>query len=409
MSFKQYPVLFSVLGILGAVCAGGLGVSVWQYLQYSGTQRELAEKTDALGRARVFRYEPPSKSSKEGRALADLRASLIRPNELNVLDALKKPFTPNKDNLAAVEENRGEFVKLETDLYTRFNAERARRVFEGEKIDNAANLVTRLKASKQDLENRLKAAGVRLRNTPGSDFGFGFNRYVATNDGGQPKDRLDELLVQQKIITWLVERLIEAKDGKNPPEPRPKDFDNPLFLQGVRREPLEVTRDASNYRAGGVADEYTPRADETLRREGVMKSYYFRIVFTSRTDVLRRFVAYVRNEDTPLVFRSLSVAPANPNVINEEGAAGGVPDAAASASAPVLPAAPAATPALPGFDLPPAPGAAPAPAGSTLAAAAAPAKQSDRVVVADTPSEFVVSFEYLMPVPPQTDAAPAKP
>ncbi|MDR1818242.1 MAG: Amuc_1100 family pilus-like protein [Puniceicoccales bacterium] len=425
MSFpKQYPVLTATLGFLGALCVAGAGASVWQYLKYSETQKTLGETRSNLDAARTFKYKPPSASSQEGKRLAELRGFLKKTVVQNDLQNLSKEFTPDEANLAAVTANRDAFATIAKKLFADLDLRATRdRLFEAEEPSSTrsgADLVAKLKEVDQRLRERLKEAKVRIytRTTGVNDFGFGFSRYVNSSDGIQPQSRFKDLLVQQRIIDHLVTKLAEAKNDKTliPGQPVPKDSDSPLILQSVQREPIEVAAGTAGNR-GASTDEYTPRAEETLRRRDVTTSYFFRVTFTAKTDVLRRFVNSVRYEKTPLVFRGLVVEPANPTVL-EPPADPNAPAAAtpaAAAAAPVDPfaipattapaAGDAAAPALPGTAAP-----APAAAGATGFAGAAPAAGTpDKLeIVPDAPSEFTVSFEYLTPTPATAGESPAK-
>jgi hypothetical protein len=263
----------------------------------------------------------------------------------------------------------------------------------------AADLVGKLRESSEKLNKDVLAAKARIYKP--ATFGFGFRRYLAANDGLMPRVRLDDIALEKEIVEWLVGKLLEAKGGEN----------NPLILQTVAREPVEVIPDRAFSSIKANSDEYIPAAPETLRKKDIANTYYFRFVFTSRTDVLRNFIRRVENSGYPLILRGITVSPAKKEVLEPP------EEVAAATSTPTGTDPVAANIPLPASDVPagfnsgalpviplPVPDA-PASAASPIAPAAPVAPPPVDAVVRDTPSEFTVAFEYVIPLPAADSAA----
>jgi hypothetical protein len=362
----KHPVFTSILILLGLVFLAGGALTAWQGKVHFDKKKDLKEivgkKTAILG----------------------------------------SEFAPTKQNLAVANENYNQVKERENEL---FNALKGRHQFTGEKLE-AADLVGKLRESSEKLNKDVLAAKARIYKP--AAFGFGFRRYLAANDGLMPRIRLDDIALEKEIVEWLVGKLLEAKGGEN----------NPLILQTVAREPVEVIPDRAFGSVKANSDEYIPAAAETLRKKDIANTYYFRFVFTSRTDVLRNFIRRVENSGYPLILRGITVSPAKKEVLEppEElvAASASTPaaatDPAAASVPPPVPDVPVGfnsgtLPALP-LPAPDASASAAPPAAPVAPAAAAPvAPPPVDAVVRDTPSEFTVAFEYVVPLPAADPAA----
>jgi hypothetical protein len=368
MSLK-YPVLTTTLGLFGAVCLAGVGLAGWQFSVYSGNSKTL--KKTLAQRDAIFSAE----------------------------------IAPTKDNLELAKDNYKEIQERNDELFKLLKNEFE---FRGETVSQPADLVAKLRESNDRLLRDIQNAKARIFRASGraSDFGFGFRRYVTATDGTTPRSRLDEIGVQKDVVEFLVQALLVAKNEVGSKAP--------LIIQSVQREPIEVPIEKGSLSQRGNADEYIPLPNEVLRRDGIAKSYFFRITFTARTNLLRAFVNTVDGKKAPLFLRSVTIAPAKPEVLAppvEEGATDasgapiaavpGIPGATDPAAAPASPFTAAAPTALAGFGDPAT--ATPAFPGTPAAAAPAPAPaapvSNTEIILESKPSEFTVTFEYLMPEP----------
>lgn len=347
---KQYPLFTAILAGLCLAFLTGMGFAINGWLNDSKKTAALKSSTDTLNRVRSNKIAPTRENVDAARSnLVDLQNS-----ERNFFEALKGTQRFSLD------------VRIE-----------------------ATDLANKLRESRDKLLSDMKRADVRLHGRQGT-FGLGFHRYVDATDGNTPRRRLEEIALEKNVIEYLIGALINAKESAK----------NPLILQSVCREPIELTVARGAVAPKINSDEYIPQPEETLRADNVANTYYFRFMFTTRTDVFRRFINHVHNSGYPLALRGVKVEPATAEVliappiqlqgssVPGEGANGGVGVALPSASAVPFPVA---SPALPGFS---------GVASGASGAAVAPEPQSALVVVKGTLSQFTVSFEYIIPVQP---------
>jgi hypothetical protein len=363
----QYPFFTATLGLFGGICLAGVGLAGWQYLSYSGYEKKLK---DVLSDREQILNSP------------------IAPTEEN-LERAKK----NYDNIVAREQELYEILKgnkTTVDSSTAGPAKKAK-VFPEEDNQQPADLVNKLRESANRLSAQFKSPKVRIYRVGGSgrtsDFGFGFKRYVSATDGTTPRNRLRDIALEKTLIEYFVNHLVKAQSEDG----------SPLILQAVMREPVEIPRERS-ITSSINSDEYIPTQVEVVRSKGIVDSYYFRFTFTTRTGLVRRWINKMDSEGYPLFLRGITVAPAKPEVLAPEETA--IPGIVLDSSAPLSPP-PAATP-LPGFAgfgevAPPPP---PVPSAATPAAPEAPGKTGNKdaqIILEATPSEFTVSFEYVLP------------
>jgi hypothetical protein len=355
----KHPVFTSILILLGLVFLAGGALTAWQ------------------GKVRFDKEKDLEKMIEKRTAI------------------LGSEFAPTSQNLVMAKENYDQVKERENEL---FNTLKGERQFVGEKME-ATDLVGKLRESSEKLNKDVLVAKARIYKP--ATFGFGFRRYLAANDGLVPRTRLDEIALEKEIVEWLVGKLLEAKGGEQ----------SPLILQTVARQPVELTLDRASSSVKANPDECIPAAAETLRKKDIANTYYFRFVFTSRTDVLRNFIRRVENSGYPLILRGITVSPAKKEVLEppEDAAAASTPAAGADSAVAGIPSS--GPEVFAGFDsgTPPA---APLPAPDAPASALPPgapaapvAPPPVDVVVRDTPSEFTVAFEYVVPLPAADSAA----
>jgi hypothetical protein len=363
---KKYPVFITVIVILSLLFASGFGMLVWQLSVRFQNQSALKKEEDK------FR---------------------------NFL----KETAPTQENLAAARENLRQMNAREKEIFTKLQGVKQ---FDS-KAQDATELVGRLRESSEKLTKLATTAGATI--FAPANFGFGFRRYIATTEGQAampPVPRLTDIALQKDVIEFLIDALVGAKESAR----------NPLILQSVLREPVELSQEKNTYiPSRNNVDEYTPRPEETLRRDGIANTYYFRLVFTARTDVLRRFLDTVSKSGYPLYVRGVAVLPARPPILAEltPPAPTAAPAPAAADPASTLPpgfapAAPAQS-LPPGFSAPGSPSPTPSQPPSFAAAPAASAAAQPELPppVTDAPSEFTVSFEYIIPIPRKTETGTA--
>jgi hypothetical protein len=373
----QYPFLTATLGLFGGICLAGVGLTGWQFVEYSNNEKKLK------------------------RVLSDRE------------QILNSPIAPTEENLERAKKNYEDIVAREQELYeilkgkkttpdtqTTLDTRKTTRLLDYENVEQPADLVNKLRESTIRLTNQFKGPKLRIYRSAGTsktaDFGFGFKRYVSAGDGTTPRSRLSDISLEKALVEHLVTNLVKAQNEEG----------SPLILQAVMREPVEITRDKSSLSTNINSDEYFPTQAEVLRRENIAKSYYLRLVFTARTGLVRRWINNMDALRYPLFLRGISVAPAKPEVLApEEATPGSQPD-----GTPPFPGAPGGIPgvSLPaGFSgfgdtaqpLPAFPGAAGSatPAFPNAPSSSGQANNKDtQIILEATPSEFTVSFEYVL-------------
>ncbi len=337
MDFKQYPMFSATVGLLGLACVAGVGFGAWQ-------SYNLSKGKSALGRA-------------ESRLRA-LKNSETAPTEENVRSAQK--------NLQAMDSAAEAIFRLlegapEKSLYVDFRS-------------SGGELNSQLRGTSDRLTGALQQAGIRIA---GANFGFGFTRYL--EKGEVANGEFSAIATENRVIEKLVEMLIAAKIGEET-----------VILQSIQREPVEIA-DAGNSRRRGRAqqdggDEYRPLPGESLRKNGVVETFFFRIKFVAPTEVTRRFLNAVGQSGYPIAIREVTVAPADASMLASPDAGAtsvmGIPDGAGDGGQ------------FPNFAMPgvPEPEAV-APAAENPAATA-------HVVLKRAPSIFTISLEYIIPQKP---------
>lgn len=338
MDAKKHPAFFATLGILGLASLTGVVFAGIEYAAFAKTSAKLAS-ADRSAEALL---------TKEPIALTAENEKAAKAN----LDALKAAEVAHRDDIAGATPA------------ARFESPVA-----GARTPDAGELGSIIKESVERWRAACHEAGVKLTTQKPDEFAFGFSRYFRT--GVNPQKSLSEVNRQTRIVDFIVKSLLAAK------------LDDDVRLVAVDREPVELPAGTRNFNK----DEVSGVNDRVFRREGLLRSEFFRVRFVGRTDVLRRLVNSVTDSGRALTVRGVEVAPAAPELLIDPVAPAAPGDAMANA---VLPAN------LFGDTTPAAP---------ASGDAAAPAKPE--VVVPDAPSDITVTFEFIEPVKPDV-AAPAE-
>ncbi|MDR0535251.1 MAG: Amuc_1100 family pilus-like protein [Puniceicoccales bacterium] len=358
MSLK-YPVFTSFISFFGAACLVGVAAASWQVVKYNGLHKSIE----------------------------------IRERDLRRI--LASDVSPTQGNRSAAADN---YIAAKSRAKELLDYIRGTRRFNPDAPRQFAELVSSIRGTVNDLTARLEKSKVRIfspnAGRPGEGaFSYGFRRYIANTDGAPPQ-RMQDIAKECEIVRFLVDSLASAKTNVASTAP--------VILQSVLREPVELSVDKTPGFGGRslYADEYNPKPEERILRPGLVKSYYFRIVFTGRTDVLRNYLNSIYAVGYPIFLREIGVSPAKPDVLAVDTAASTTAPAAV-AGAGVTADAPPPSPALdPEFSAPPpltlpdagVSSAPPPPSVST-------AKTSNVQMVLDgSPAEFTLSFEYVEPL-----------
>ena len=146
---------------------------------------------------------------------------------------------------------------------------------------------------------RLKSEAASNRVRLESDEAFGFARYATR--ARQPSAADVPLLdMQRQVLNYVLRRLIES---------------GPRAILAVEREMVESPAgdDGPGARSGqgdqSSEDIFTIPEFVTARSNEYIDTYAFRLVFTGRTDVLRRFINRLAAFELPLIVRSIQVTP----------------------------------------------------------------------------------------------------
>jgi hypothetical protein len=132
------------------------------------------------------------------------------------------------------------------------------------------------------------------------NFGFGFARYASAADQ-PPADRVPALDLQRQILTFLLNRLIEAQ---------------PQEIVSIQREAVEDTVATTNQAGAGAArgQQTTTTADSfvidpfiSARVPGAIDTLAFRLTFVGYTSSLRHFLNELALYEQPVVVRNVEV------------------------------------------------------------------------------------------------------
>ena len=328
MEAKKYPALIATLVVLALVSIAGIALSAVEISKFSANQKALASKDAELRR---------------------------------LLTAERVALTP--ENVDAAKESLAKFSSAEA-AYRADLAGAAAARFDAEFKGDPGELGSEIKEFVERWQSKLKADGVKIVAAKPEEFAFGFSRYYQT--GVNPQKSLSAVYRQTKVVDFLLKTLQDSK------------LKEEVRLLGVSRQPVELVGVSSgNFNK----DEVSGETDSVLHRDGLLRSETFRIRFTARTDVVRRFVNAVTDARRPVCVRGLEIAPATKEQLQDPKPAG------------------AADLALPANLF----GDATAPAGD---APKADAVAKPEVVVAATPVDVTVTFAYIEAVKPEA-AAPA--
>ncbi|MDR2513247.1 MAG: Amuc_1100 family pilus-like protein [Puniceicoccales bacterium] len=362
MNLKEYPFLAGILGFFTLIFLAGTGFAAWQQFSYASAKKELQ------------------------------RQERTRDNFL-----LRQAIAPTEDNLASAKANR---TAAETRVGD-FLSEIRQKQITSDFRQGATDLVTKLDEDKNSLTRQVLDKGVRLFPAAPADFGFGFSRYIRNKDGLTPTTRLPDLALQSEIIKQLVKTLLDAKVIK----------EDIIILQAVQREPVEVAATRQVASRQEFKDEYTPTPEEVVRREDALQSYYFRLTFTARTDVLRRYVNMIHNSGYPILLRNVTVSRAKSEVLEPEKNLSAADTPGLQLPTEPAPAVVVSAFVSPAFPPPPVPDAStpfglpPAEASTSVPPNTAPSN----VIIKDLPSEYTIAFEYVIPAAPKEKSGANKP
>ena len=346
MDAKKHPALMLVtLGVLGLASLAGVVLAGIEYGAFS--------------------------QSSSGLAAADHKVGALLTGE---------PVALTKDNVERAQGNLDRLNAAESSLREALAGNPAVR-FDTEFKGDPGELGSIIKESVERWRTACRDAGVRLMVAKPEDFAFGFSRYFQT--GVNPQKSLKEIHRQTKIVDFLVKTLLDSK------------LTGDLRLVSVEREPIELPpASATSGRSSlGARDEVTGLEDSVLRREGLVRSEFYRVRFVARTETLRRFVNAVTDSGRAIALRGIDIVPATPELLATPKADDG------SVTVPGALAANAALPAGLFGDTTPAPAAGDA-------APAAPAVPE--VVVRDDPFDITVTLEFIEPVKAEASAPAAE-
>jgi hypothetical protein len=356
MDAKKHPALIATLAGLGLVALTGVVLAGLEYGSYSNSSDKLARSDKSvealLSGARIDGLpDKPVALTSDNRDAAAAN-----------LAALKAAEAALRDNLAGATPA------------ARFESSNS-----SARIPDAGELGSIIKESVERWRAACHEAGVKLAVAKVDDFAFGFSRYFRT--GVNPQKSLHEIHRQTRIVDFLVKSLIEAK------------LDGEVRLVAVDRDPVELPAGTKNFNK----DEVSGLTDKVFRRDGLLRSEFYRVRFVGKSDVLRRLVNVVTDSGRAITVRGVEVVTAAPELLVNPPEPGAANNGSAVAAA-ALPAG------LFGE-------ATPAPAAGDTAVAEA----KSEVVVPDAPSDITVTFEFIEPVKPEvadpTDpaSAPTKP
>lgn len=342
MDAKKHPALIVTLAGLGLVALTGVVLAGLEYGSYSKSSDKLAKSDRAV--EQLLSREPIALTVENRDAAAA--------------------------NLAAL---KAAEAALREDLAGTTPAARFENLNAGARPPDAGELGSIIKESVERWRTACHDAGVKLTAPRPDEFAFGFSRYFRT--GVNPQKSLHEVHRQTRIVDFLVRSLIESK------------LDGEVRLVSVDREPVELPAGTRIFNK----DEISGLTDKVFRRDGLLRSEFYRIRFVGRSDVLRHLVNSVTDSGRAITVRGVEVVPAAPELLVNPVVPGATDSGAAALPAGLF------------GDSTPAP----------AADAAAPAVEAKpEVIVPDAPSDITVTFEFIEPVKPEvaapTDSVDAK-
>ncbi len=270
---------------------------------------------------------------------------------------------------------------------------------------------------RQRTDQRMKQLGnKKIAVADGAKY-FGFSRYLQTpQTRALPAEALRTLCAEQQVVARLFDSLVfardKAEDSLREVNLLPAGKHVFLFVKDVRREASELpvkdgaptvplqrdeifvsaddkSADTGIFRLSGAGTRGIPFP--SLRRAGAVDARTFQICFVAPTSVARNFIAaFSVNGDYPIYVRDVAVAPAAlPDVETARAKLEPAPAVPANVAASNAPA-----PAAEDFDI----FGTAEPAAASASAPVVPAAPQKFVVQKEMPSEFLVTFEYIQPV-----------
>ncbi|MFP4357088.1 MAG: hypothetical protein ACLFSZ_01460 [Puniceicoccaceae bacterium] len=267
---KKYPVFCGLLLLFALALGAGIYLAL-------GEREELAEAERAL--------------RSDADRLRQLSAGV--PYD----DGKRIPPTPAaRESLEErLEEVRGDLGRIREIMKARTDSVLNDPADEFTFLPKLQSFIARLKS---DAANR-----VRLE----TDEAFGFARFArrARQPSAEDVPLLD---MQRQVLGYILRQLIEAA---------------PQAILAVEREMVESPAEGDDGRPETMEDIFTIPEFVTARSNEYIDTYGFRLVFTGRTDVLRRFINRLAAFELPLIVRSIEVTPVEEEDEPEQEVAGG--------------------------------------------------------------------------------------
>lgn len=332
MEVKKHPALLASLVVLALAAVAGVVLSALEIGQFAANEAKLKTK-DATAAA--------------------------------LLD--REPVALTEDNVKLAQEVLAKFTEAEAAHRAQLAGSPAAQ-FEADFKGEPGELGSEIKEFVERWRAKLKAEGLPVIAPKPDEFAFGFSRYYQT--GVNPQKALSGVYRQTRIVDFLLKTLVDSKLKEN------------VRLLSVEREPIELP----GVSVGSFNKDETPAAhDASLRRPGLIQAETFRLRFTARTEVIRRFVNAVTDSGRPLSVRGIEIVPATREQLADPRPPGSPLDSVA------LPAglfgeAPAATATTP---------------------AAPPVESKPELVIPSAPVVVTVTLAYLAPVKPEAAAVPS--
>lgn len=339
MEAKKHPVLVATLAAFGIASLAGVVLTGMEYSAYSKNADKLAA--------------------------ADRQANGLLSNESVAL---------TKENLDVANAALAALKTAEAGYRSELGGSSAK-AFAREFNGDAGELGSKIKKSVDDWRTAFRDASVRIVVPKPEDYAFGFSRYYQTGSN-PPQKSLNDIYRQTQIVDFILRSLIESKVRDD------------LRLVSMEREPVELgaVRPGSN----ASRDEVSGINDSIFRRDGLVRSEFYRVRFVAKTGVLRRFVNTITDSGRALAVRGVEAAVPSAELLANPQSATTEPGAVVALPANLFgdqPAADAAKPETPAVEA------------------------KSEVVVHDGPSDFTVVLAYVEPVvkTEASEPAPAEP
>ena len=388
MNFKKDKAFTATVSVFALALLAGVGLSVKELVRNSSA-RTAIEKND---------------------------------RDVKKLSDRKSDFALTEENLAVEKANAAALAAAVDAKTAALKGKKGEKL--AEKVADDANTFVSNLRQKTD-ERVKKLADEKIAVADAAKY-FGFSRYLqSTQAPALSVEALPVLGAEQQVLQILSERLRDARNGS---EQALRDVNLLpagkrvfLLVKDVRREAAELPVKDGALASPLLRDEIfvSAKPEEvgsgicriagagtrggtafpSLRRPDAVDALAFQICFVAPTSVMRNFLSsFTADGDYPVYVRDVVVSPAAPAEVEA---------ARLQLDPPPANAAPGADPAAPAaddFDI----FGGPEPAAEGAAASdAVPALPAKFVVQPETPSEFLVTFEYIRPVEKKPASAEA--